>query len=306
MTPARAVPRPASRLAVAGGLALVVAVALYAVGRTHTPSYTMGLFGQHDIAGAGAASRRRRDLVPALVAGCRALHVRLRRAAGRPAGGGALAGRLLVLRRVRGQGADRAEPSAAGLGAAGRGRPACHPDRGHVVLERAVVLRRLPPAPAVTWPQAPRGADRFDASGQDPGFTIPSRWAMVAASTRPRTPSLPRMLETCTVAVLGLMNSVSAIWRFVRPIATRASTSCSRAVRPSRSSGDGGWGAGRGVAAASVPRLRRPRRARASISARSGAAPSSLAVWCVARSNGSTRSRPPPPSSSASVSRQRA
>jgi Family of unknown function (DUF6529) len=50
MTPARAVPRPAGRLAVAGGLALVVAVALYTFGRTHTPSYTMGLFGQHGIA----------------------------------------------------------------------------------------------------------------------------------------------------------------------------------------------------------------------------------------------------------------
>jgi hypothetical protein len=50
MTPARAVPRPAGRLAVAGGLALVVAVALYAFGRTHTPSYTMGLFGQHGVA----------------------------------------------------------------------------------------------------------------------------------------------------------------------------------------------------------------------------------------------------------------
>jgi hypothetical protein len=50
MTPARAVPRPAGRLAVAGGLALVVAVALYTFGQTHTPSYTMGLLGQHGIA----------------------------------------------------------------------------------------------------------------------------------------------------------------------------------------------------------------------------------------------------------------
>src|SRR6266508_3407415 len=188
MTPARAVPQPAGRLAAAGGLALVVAVALYIFGQTHTPSYTMGLFGQHGIAvnrlkaqlatgmlglalvqltlalwmyrrlpGAGAASRRRCELVPALVACCRALHVRLRRAAGRPAGGGALGGRLLLLRRVRGQGADRAEPSAAGLGAAARGRPARHPDRRHVVLERAVVLRRLPSAPAVTWSQARSG-----------------------------------------------------------------------------------------------------------------------------------------------------
>jgi hypothetical protein len=50
VTPARVVPRPAGRLAVAGGLALVVAVALYAFGRMHTPSYTMGLFGQHGVA----------------------------------------------------------------------------------------------------------------------------------------------------------------------------------------------------------------------------------------------------------------
>jgi hypothetical protein len=50
MTPARAVPQPAGRLAVAGGLALVVAVALYTFGQTHTPSYTMGLFGQHGVA----------------------------------------------------------------------------------------------------------------------------------------------------------------------------------------------------------------------------------------------------------------
>jgi hypothetical protein len=44
------VPRPAGRLAVAGGLALVVAVALYGFGRTHSPSHTMGLFGQHGVA----------------------------------------------------------------------------------------------------------------------------------------------------------------------------------------------------------------------------------------------------------------
>src|SRR5512132_487305 len=50
MTQARTVPQPAGRLAVAGGLALAVAVALYAVGRTHTPSYTMGLLGQHGLA----------------------------------------------------------------------------------------------------------------------------------------------------------------------------------------------------------------------------------------------------------------
>ncbi len=50
MMPGRAVPRPAGRLALAGGLALAVAAALYVIGRTHTPSYTMGLFGQHGVA----------------------------------------------------------------------------------------------------------------------------------------------------------------------------------------------------------------------------------------------------------------
>jgi Family of unknown function (DUF6529) len=50
MTLARAVPRPAGRLASSGGLALVVAAALYGFGRAHLPSYTMGLFGQHGVA----------------------------------------------------------------------------------------------------------------------------------------------------------------------------------------------------------------------------------------------------------------
>src|SRR5690606_1419455 len=35
----------------------------------------------------------------------------------------------------------------------------------------------------------------------------PSRWATAAASPRPETPSLARMLETWTLAVLGEMNS---------------------------------------------------------------------------------------------------
>ena len=41
---------PPATPAVAGRLALVVAVALYAFGRTRTPSYAMGLFGHHDVA----------------------------------------------------------------------------------------------------------------------------------------------------------------------------------------------------------------------------------------------------------------
>jgi len=35
----------------------------------------------------------------------------------------------------------------------------------------------------------------------------PRRWAIAAASTRPAAPSLARMLETWTLAVLGLMNN---------------------------------------------------------------------------------------------------
>ena len=41
------------------------------------------------------------------------------------------------------------------------------------------------------------------------------------------------------MAVFRLMNSVSAICRFVRPVATRARTSCSRAVSPSQAAA---WG----------------------------------------------------------------
>ena len=40
------------------------------------------------------------------------------------------------------------------------------------------------------------------------------------------------MLETWTLAVLGLMNSSSAICRLLRPAATRLSTSRSRSVSP--------------------------------------------------------------------------
>ena len=64
MTQARAVPRPAGRLAVAGGLALAVAVALYALGRVHTPDYTMGLLGQHG----GAVNRLKAQLATVMLA----------------------------------------------------------------------------------------------------------------------------------------------------------------------------------------------------------------------------------------------
>jgi len=59
----RAGPRAAGRLAAAGGLALVVAVALYAVGRTHTPDFTMGLLGRHGL----AAGRLKAQLATAML-----------------------------------------------------------------------------------------------------------------------------------------------------------------------------------------------------------------------------------------------
>jgi hypothetical protein len=45
---------------------------------------------------------------------------------------------------------------------------------------------------------------------------------------RPATPSLARIRETWTLAVLGVMNSSWPIWRLVRPAATSARTSASR------------------------------------------------------------------------------
>ena len=68
----------------------------------------------------------------------------------------------------------------------------------------------------------------------------PSRWAIAAASPRPAAPSLARILETWTLAVLGVMYSAWPICRFVRPAATNASTSASRCVRPSEAAGEEG------------------------------------------------------------------
>ena len=65
-------------------------------------------------------------------------------------------------------------------------------------------------------------------------------------SATPR-PSLPRMFETWTPAVLSLMNSCSAMRRLVWPSTSSARTSRSRAVRPWSSAGGTG------------PRLRRAR-----------------------------------------------
>src|SRR5262249_39137453 len=57
--------------------------------------------------------------------------------------------------------------------------------------------------------------------------------ARVAASARGCTPSLRRMFDTWTPAVLALMNRAAPISRFVRPSLTSLSTASSRAVRRS-------------------------------------------------------------------------
>jgi DNA-binding XRE family transcriptional regulator len=60
---------------------------------------------------------------------------------------------------------------------------------------------------------------------------IPSRWAMAAASVRLLAPSLPRMFDTCTLAVFGAVNSATAISLLLRPAAISRSTSRSRLVK---------------------------------------------------------------------------
>jgi hypothetical protein len=62
----------------------------------------------------------------------------------------------------------------------------------------------------------------------------------------------------------GVMNGPRPICRFVRPSATRASTSASRRVRPSDAAGDGGASGEADLSTRSSSRRRRPRPARAS------------------------------------------
>ena len=69
-------------------------------------------------------------------------------------------------------------------------------------------------------PTRSRGASR----------AAPSRRAIAAASVRPLAPSLARMLDTCTLTVLALMNSCLPISPLLRPWATSARISRSRAV----------------------------------------------------------------------------
>src|SRR5690349_17295177 len=87
-----------------------------------------------------------------------------------------------------------------------------------------------------------RGGWGSQAGGRARGYAVVvgskrrRRCALAAASQRLPTPSLPRTLDTWTLAVLGEMNSTPAISRLLRPAATRRSTSSSRSVSPSPSS----------------------------------------------------------------------
>ena len=83
------------------------------------------------------------------------------------------------------------------------------------------------------------------------------------------------MLDTCTLAVFGLMNKAPAIWGLDRPAASSSRISRSRSVSPNRASGSSA--AGRTASAPAASRLSRVRRASAAASSAMGAAPTRLA-----------------------------
>src|SRR5204862_5540853 len=124
-------------------------------------------------------------------------------------------------------------PSVVDLGARSV-RPCCERRASLPSSDRAVVRA----ARSWIWRDEPLG-ERHGGTGQvgTAPWSSPSRTATAAASVRVATPSLPRMFETWTPAVLSLMNSVSAMRRFVYPSATRARTSRSRPVSPNGSAG---------------------------------------------------------------------
>ena len=93
------------------------------------------------------------------------------------------------------------------------------------------VHRVLPRRPTPAAGRVYGAVRRAARARRGPGRTERDRGRLGA----PVTPSLPRMFDTWTPAVLSLMNSSSAIWRLVRPSASSARTSRSRRV-----SGDGG------------------------------------------------------------------
>jgi hypothetical protein len=119
----------------------------------------------------------------------------------------------------------------------------------------------------------PQGAEQ-PSRGRTHCRSSPRRWATAAASPRPATPSLARMLETWTLAVFSVMNNVSPICRLVRPSAINARTSVSRRVRPRDAAGEGARRLVAGPTGASS--RRRLRLASSSTSCRSGVAPAQL------------------------------
>ena len=91
------------------------------------------------------------------------------------------------------------------------------------------------------------------------------------------------MFDTCTLAVLLLMNRACPISGLDRPAASRVSTS--RSVSPNLASSSGGGGAADAPAepaavSAAGGRLSRARRARAAASSAKGAAPDWSAIAC--------------------------
>src|SRR5262249_36274178 len=157
------------------------------------------------------------------------------------------------------------------------------------------LTRRRPDAPRdalpsvrVGWYPARLRAGQRYRSGPGPpprcqgGSKMCRRCAVAAASPRETTPSLPRMLETCTLAVLGEMNSSAAISLLLRPAVTSLSTSTSRAVSLN----------GTAAAAGLVPVIgMRVRRASCMICCSSGRAPSCPVSSAARCSRGAAASR---------------
>nr|WP_284288264.1 iron chelate uptake ABC transporter family permease subunit [Angustibacter aerolatus] len=189
------------------------------------------------------AARRLRALEPG-----RRLRGRARRAGRAGAAGGARPGRRAGRRggrgrrtgAVRGAGRGAGRPSAhpvdrRGAAARGAGRRPGHRRRGRRgrALPRTAAgaggrahrgRRRAVPAVAA-GPQQHRRAGRLVDQA-----ALAGDGGRLGAARRLR---LARMFDTCTLAVLVLMNRCRPISPLLRPCATRASTSCSRAVRAS-------------------------------------------------------------------------
>ena len=122
----------------------------------------------------------------------------------------------------------------------------------------------------------------------------PRRCARAAASTRRATPSLARMFETCTLAVLRVMNSCSAIWRLEQPVGDQAQHLALAGGQPSCRTALSSAGRRRRRGGPRRRRLvhrSRARRTSASISSRSGAAPMSRASLSASRAAADADSR---------------